>query len=467
MIWQVGSGKIVMLTNLMEGRKTKCHKYWPDEGHVFSTKTFDLKLDRERIYAFYVLRDISVMNKKSNQERQVHQFHFTTWPDHGTPDNLDLVLFHRRVMTYKTQLTGQIIVHCSAGIGRTGTFIGLDALLTHWKKTGQIDIPSYLTVMRNNRMDMVQTHKQYIALHELLIEGYNLQDTYISRTKFPAALETLFPKKATSVNNTKLVVEFEALQKCNPNFTSSSFTAAMRKENRDKNRDPNILAADMFRPFLQSQSSNRTDYINAVVIQSYTSKFGYIMTQFPLEDTCDDFWAMVFDYSCRNIVVLGNLAEEYWLQDNPAKRRAFSVKKIKELPTYAEVTINDYKVGNLRTSNATTVRIYSMPQWASDSLLPNSDSSLIQLLEQLDSRRRADDTLPVVVMCRNGCTQSGLYCCISNIRDQLKMDEEVDIFQAARQLKRRRPEALGNINQYQYCYNILGKYIESTDVYMN
>ncbi|XP_021348740.1 receptor-type tyrosine-protein phosphatase kappa-like isoform X2 [Mizuhopecten yessoensis] len=468
MVWQVNSGKVVMLTNLVEGRKTKCHKYWPDEGEPLDTHTFKLKLERERTYAFYVIRNISIFYKKTKQERQVTQFHFTTWPDHGTPDTLELVLFHRRVTSYRTHLTGQMVVHCSAGIGRTGTFIGLDALLTHWKKTEQIDIPGYLRTMRKGRMDMVQTYKQYIALHELLVEGFSLQDTLISRTNFRGNLSKLCPKDKPA-NQTKMFQEFEVLQKCNPKFTASYFMAALKKENKDKNRDLDILAADMFRPFLQSQLPNRTDYINAVMIQSYTSKSGYLMTQFPLEDTVDDFWAMVCDYSCTNIIIIGQPSTEHWLQDdtNAAKRRAFSVKKLQEVSTNSDVTVNDYQLLGLRSSSATTVRIFTMTKWSSNSSSPSSDSSLLQLLEQLDRRRRSDNTIPVVVTCRDGCTQSGLFCCISNIRDQMKMDEEVDIFQTANQLKKRRPEVIGNVKQYQYCYDILGQYVDSTDVYVN
>ncbi|XP_021359208.1 multiple epidermal growth factor-like domains protein 10 [Mizuhopecten yessoensis] len=158
MVWQVNSGKIVMLTNLQEGRNVKCHKYWPDEGESLATQTFELKLDREMTYAFYVIRDISMVHKKTKEERMVHQFHFTKWPDHGTPDSLELVLFDRRVTSYKTQLTGEMIVHCSAGIGRTGTFIGLNELLIHGKNTGKIDIPRYIGTMRNGRMNMIQTY---------------------------------------------------------------------------------------------------------------------------------------------------------------------------------------------------------------------------------------------------------------------------------------------------------------------
>ncbi|XP_033739090.1 receptor-type tyrosine-protein phosphatase epsilon-like [Pecten maximus] len=467
MVWQVSSGKIVMLTNLIEGGINKCYKYWPDEGEPLSTPTFHLTLDREMTYAFYVIRDISVAQKKTNEKRQVQQFHFTTWPDHGIPDTLELVLFHLRVKSILTELTGQMVVHCSAGLGRTGTFIALDALLTHGKETGRVDIPRYVTTMRKDRMNMIQTYEQYIALHELLVEGFNLQESHISRAEFQVVLATMHPASKPA-NQTKIHHEFKALRDFSPSYSPSCFKTAMLKVNKDKNRNMNILPADQFRVFLQSQSANRTDYINAIIVQSYTSKSGYIVTQFPLENTLGDFWTMIFDCSCESLVVLGHPTDVCWLEEDESKTSTdFTFKKLNERSVNADLTTADYHVTEERNSRDTTVRIFTLTTWPSDSLLPPSDSSVLVLLEQVDSRRRSDNTKPVVVMCRDGCTQSGLFCCISNVRDQMKIDEEVDIFQTARILKKRRPEALEDVKQYQYCYDILGQYLDSTDVYIN
>ncbi|XP_021368969.1 receptor-type tyrosine-protein phosphatase U-like [Mizuhopecten yessoensis] len=162
--------------------------------------------------------------------------------------------------------------------------------------------------MRNDRMNMIQTYEQYIALHELLVEGFNLQESLIFRVNFPAVLATMCPTN-TPANQTKIHQEYKVLKSLTPNYSQGCFKAALREENLEKNRNKDILAADKFRPFLQSQLPNVTDYINAVMIQSHTSMSGYLMTQFPLEDTIDDFWTMVFDYSCENIVVLGKTTE--------------------------------------------------------------------------------------------------------------------------------------------------------------
>ncbi|XP_033737747.1 receptor-type tyrosine-protein phosphatase alpha-like [Pecten maximus] len=466
MVWQLNTGKIVMVTHLVEGGNVKCHQYWPDEGDPLTTKHFNITLNQERTYAFYVLREISLSRKKTKEERQVHQFHFTAWPDHGTPNNLELVLFHRRVTSYTTHLSGQMIVHCSAGLGRTGTFIGLDALLKEERKFGRVDIPRYIMTMRKDRMNMVQTYEQYIALHELLVEAADLTDTLISSTEFPDTLSNILPT-GKPTNQTKVRKEFEQLLTLIPNYDSSNYKAGMMAENRDKNRTMSNVAVETFRAFLRSQASGRTDYINAVMLQSHRSKSGYLMTQFPLADTIDDFWTMVTDYNCENIVVLGK-PTEHWLRDDSETNsdREIYVKKQKDIEVIPDVDIVDYLVKR-KISSGDSVRIFTIKQWSPDALLPPSDLSLLQLLEQLDSRRRSDINKPVVVMCQNGCTQSGLFCCVSNAREQIKMDEEVDIFQTSRQIQIRRPQALRNIEQYQYCYKFIGQYLESTNVYIN
>ncbi|XP_021361963.1 receptor-type tyrosine-protein phosphatase epsilon-like isoform X2 [Mizuhopecten yessoensis] len=467
MVWQLNTGKIVMVTNLTEGGNVKCHQYWPDEGKPLSTKHLNISLDRERTYAFYILREISVTHRKTKKERQVHQFHFTTWPDHGTPDTLELVLFHRRVTSYRTHLTGQMVVHCSAGLGRTGTFIGLDALSKEEKKSGQVDISSYIRKMRENRMNMVQTHEQYIALHELLVQKHDLQDTLISDTDFPVTLRKMLPP-GKPTNQTKLRKEFENLQTLIPKYDSSCYRAGMMKENKSKNRTMSIKAVDMYRAYLRSQVGDRNDYINAVMLQSHRSKSGYLMTQFPLEGTVDDLWTMVIDYNCENIVVLGT-PTEHWLREESEANEAHGIylRKQNALAVIPDVDIADYNIKSKRSKTDMTIRIFTMKEWSSDSLLPPSNSSLLLLLEQLDSRRQSDNTKPVVVMCQDGCTQSGLFCCISNARDQMKMDNEVDIFQTSRQIQVRRPPALRHIEQYQYCYNFIGQYLDSTNIYIN
>ncbi|XP_033731007.1 receptor-type tyrosine-protein phosphatase alpha-like [Pecten maximus] len=472
MVWTINSGKIVMLTNLVESRKDKCEKYWPDEGDSMTTKTFDIMLNRERDYASHVVRNITLIDRKSKEKRDIHQFHFTTWPDHGTPNTLELVLFHRRVKLHKTTLPGQMVVHCSAGIGRTGTFIALDALLDFGKKYDRINIRHYVNMMRKDRMHMIQTEEQYVALHEILAEAFDLQDTLITKSMFVSKYHAL-STTGQPQNQTQLRDEFKLMLDLKPDYKlEQDFLASTLPENKVKNRTMRILAADRFRAFLKSYPSNRNDYINAVITQSYTGRQGYIATQFPLPDTRTDFWNLVMDYQCDTIVILGEekeLQDTQWIPDDRVDIDIgdFNVKQKGTATEFNGVDVTDVLVKKKNVKTTHSSRVFRLKEWTMEKQVPPSKQHILHLLEQVESRRRASGNKPVLITCKDGSTQCGLFCLMANTRDQIKMDEEVDVFQAARQLLIRRPEFLSSFEQYQFCYAILNDYLEATDVYIN
>ncbi|XP_060078158.1 receptor-type tyrosine-protein phosphatase alpha-like [Ylistrum balloti] len=472
MIWMLNSGKIVMLTNLVENKKNKCHKYWPDEGEPMSTKTFNITLDRERDYASYVIRNITVVDRKSKERREIHQFHFTAWPDHGTPNTLELVLFHRRMKLYESVLGGQIVIHCSAGIGRTGTFVALDALSDYGRKYNRIDIQDFVNKMRKDRMNMIQTVEQYVALHEILAEAFDLQDTLLEKAALVAKCHALSMKEQPQ-NQTKLRDEFKMILDLKPHYNFEDYCVSTLPENETKNRTMHVLAADRFRAFLTSFAHIGNDYINAVEIHSYIAKNGYIVTQFPLPNTKADFWTLVMDYQSDTIVILGDENESgsntQWV---PADKEdiyigEFNVKQKGTSAVFNGIEVLDVSVTRKYINTAHTLRIFRMKAWTAENSVPSSNKCTLHLLEQVESRRRSSANKPVVVTCRDGSTQCGLFCLMANTRDQIKMDKEVDVFQAARQLLIRRPEFLATFEQYQFCYGILNDYVEASDVYIN
>ncbi|XP_060079305.1 receptor-type tyrosine-protein phosphatase alpha-like, partial [Ylistrum balloti] len=466
MIWQLKSDKIVMLTNVVEEGRPKCDKYWPDEGEPLATPHFNIILDRERTYAFYVLRDLTVTEKKTKSERQIHQFHYTTWPDHGTPDSNELVVFHRRVKHYPSALPGKMVIHCSAGIGRTGTFIALDALLDYGKEFEQVDVLQYIKTMRKDRINMVQTNEQYIAIHQLLAEAFDLPDTLIPRMTYNTTLNTL--SNGGPTNQTKLRKEYQQIQPLKPHYGETECKAALLPNNKMKNKISTVLAADKFRAYLRSQANGRTDYINAVVVPSYTSQTGYIVTQTPTEDTVVDLLTMIMDHDCTTIVII-DTDTIVWLPEQGKDKSIgeFTLEHKGNSSTVTDVDLIEISIENEMKGFHVKVRVFHLTGWEQESSVPQDSSALLQLLELVDSRRKSDNTKTTAVMCRDGFSQSGLFCCISNARDQMKGDDEVDIFQITRQLQVRRPEFIVNFDQYQFCYNMIKEYLDTTDVYMN
>eukprot|EP00731_Ephydatia_muelleri_P019059 Em0011g1099a len=139
-----------------EDGKVKCQQYWVESGHQ-KYGPFSVAITEQKDFADYVIRVLEVALSGS-AARKVTQFHFTGWPDHGVPEYAtSLLAFHRKVKSQHDGSKGPILVHCSAGVGRTGTLIAIDTVLEQIEKEGLVDIAGTIRKMRRQRMKMVQT----------------------------------------------------------------------------------------------------------------------------------------------------------------------------------------------------------------------------------------------------------------------------------------------------------------------
>ncbi|XP_046574234.1 multiple epidermal growth factor-like domains protein 10 isoform X2 [Haliotis rubra] len=172
MIWEIETSKIVMLTNFVENGKAKCEQYWPDFGQRGSDyDDVHVQCVAEEELMDYTVRTFSV-HRDEDPVRTVKQYHFTAWPDKGVPEDVGtLVDFHRLVKNAPSKSKGPVVVHCSAGIGRTGTWIALDYLIAQAKAEGVVDIFECIVRLRHQRMDLIQTEAQYLFLHDALTEA--------------------------------------------------------------------------------------------------------------------------------------------------------------------------------------------------------------------------------------------------------------------------------------------------------
>ncbi|XP_078330759.1 receptor-type tyrosine-protein phosphatase kappa-like [Crassostrea virginica] len=174
MVWQAEVSTIVCLTNLKEGNKNKCVQYWPNINDKLQAGDITVRHVGEKTYAEHSVRHFKIYHNTKTQNRDVMMYHYTAWADHGATDPLSLVVFHRQVMRATAQSTGKYtVVHCSAGIGRTGTYIALDVLYTEGERTGEVNIPMYVKTMRKDRINMVQTEDQYKVLYLALMEAFS------------------------------------------------------------------------------------------------------------------------------------------------------------------------------------------------------------------------------------------------------------------------------------------------------
>ncbi|NXB98209.1 PTPRJ phosphatase, partial [Orthonyx spaldingii] len=172
MIWEKNIYSIVMLTKCVEQARTKCEQYWPDQqsksyGDIVVTMVSEIVLPE------WTIRDFTVEKSNTPESHTVRQFHFTSWPDHGVPETTDLLInFRHLVHEYSSQnpMDSPTLVHCSAGVGRTGTFIAIDRLIQQMEMENTVDVYGVVYDLRMHRPLMVQTEDQYVFLNQCVMD---------------------------------------------------------------------------------------------------------------------------------------------------------------------------------------------------------------------------------------------------------------------------------------------------------
>ncbi|KAL7370550.1 hypothetical protein ABVT39_003709 [Epinephelus coioides] len=170
MVWEHGVYNVVMVTQCVEKGRVKCDQYWPADREPLYYGDLVIQMLSESVLPEWTIREFKITSESScTYPRVLRHFHYTVWPDHGVPESTQsLIQFVRTVRDYvdRSPSTGATIVHCSAGVGRTGTFIALDRVLQQLDSKGNIDLYGCVFDLRLHRQHMVQTECQYAFLHQ-------------------------------------------------------------------------------------------------------------------------------------------------------------------------------------------------------------------------------------------------------------------------------------------------------------
>ncbi|XP_074876241.1 receptor-type tyrosine-protein phosphatase U-like isoform X1 [Buteo buteo] len=475
MVWQEKTSIIVMLTGLVEQNKTKCEQYWPEQEQVYGD--FTVTLSNTRTTTGLVTRIFCLQKAGCALPRVVEQFHYLLWPDHGVPRNPAQLLALVDVMNKRglEVPTGPVLVHCSAGIGRTGTFIALDFLLKMGKAEGKVDVFHCVQRLREQRVSMVQTKEQYTFLYEVLLEGLLCGSTGVAVENITSYIHHL-REAETSRHNNVLEKEFKALQKFSELFQLLPCREAEKPSNQPKNRKPGILPADSCRPILMSSlnADGSPGYINAVFASTYTQEDRLIVTQMPFLTTLVDFWALVWDYTCTSVVVLNQLQEldktyvEFWPTQGEAAYGRFHVHLISEEPGVS-FTAWTFALTNRQQpkKSALEVRFWQLKDWPMKQHLPPQPATIISLLGKVETHHRQSQDGHILVTCWDGASRSGIFCAATFLCEQIQSEGLVDVSQAVRMLKRRRRQLIKDVEQYGLCYELALSYLNSFETYGN
>ncbi|XP_059690128.1 receptor-type tyrosine-protein phosphatase kappa-like [Gavia stellata] len=475
MVWQEKTSVIVMLTGLVEQNKTKCEQYWPEQEQVYGD--FTVTLNNTRTTTGLVTRIFCLQKAGCALPRVVEQFHYLLWPDHGVPTNPAQLLGLVEVVNKKglEAPAGPVLVHCSAGIGRTGTFIALDFLLKMGKAEGKVDVFHCVQRLREQRVSMVQTKEQYIFLYEVLLEGLLCGSTGVPVESLTSHVRCL-REAETSRHNNVLEKEFKALRKFSELFQLLPCREAEKPSNQPKNRKPGILPADSCRPILMSSlnTDGSPGYINAVFVNTYMEEDRLIITQLPLPTTLVDFWALVWDYTCTSVVVLNQIQEldetymDFWPTQGEAAYGRFHVHLISEEPG-AGFTAWTLALTNRQQpkKSALEVRFWQLKDWPMQQRLPSHPATVISLLGKVETHHRQSQDGHILVTCWDGASRSGIFSAASFLCEQIQSEGLVDVSQAVRMLKRRRRQLIKDVEQYGFCYELALSYLNSFETYGN
>ncbi|XP_053738726.1 receptor-type tyrosine-protein phosphatase F isoform X6 [Synchiropus splendidus] len=469
MVWEQRSNTIVMMTRLEEKSRVKCDQYWPIRG----TETYGMiqvtMLDTVDL-ATYSVRTFALYKNGSSEKREVRQFQFMAWPDHGVPEYPTPILaFLRRVKACNPPDAGPMVVHCSAGVGRTGCFIVIDAMLERMKHEKSVDIYGHVTCMRAQRNYMVQTEDQYIFIHEALLEAATCGNTEVPARNLYAHIQKLTQPPA---GETVTAMELEFKRLANSKAHTSRFISANLPCNKFKNRLVNIMPFESTRVCLQPiRGVEGSDYINASCIDGYRQQKAYLATQGPLAETTEDFWRMLWEHNSTIVVMLTKLREmgrekchQYWPAERSARYQYFVVDPMAEynMPQYI---LREFKVTDARDGQSRTIRQFQFTDWPEQGV-PKTGEGFIDFIGQVHkTKEQFGQDGPITVHCSAGVGRTGVFITLSIVLERMRYEGVVDLFQTVKTLRTQRPAMVQTEDQYQLCYRAALEYLGSFDHY--
>ncbi|XP_017142303.1 tyrosine-protein phosphatase 99A isoform X3 [Drosophila miranda] len=449
MIWEQRVAIIVMITNLVERGRRKCDMYWPKDG-VETYGVIQVKLIEEEVMSTYTVRTLQIKHlklkkkKQCNTEKLVYQYHYTNWPDHGTPDHpLPVLNFVKKSSAANPAEAGPIVVHCSAGVGRTGTYIVLDAMLKQIQQKSIVNVFGFLRHIRAQRNFLVQTEEQYIFLHDALVEAIASGETNLASDQVEE-LRNCTPYLEQQYKN---IIQFQP--------KDIHIASAMKQVNSIKNRGA-IFPIEGSRVHLTPKpGEDGSDYINASWLHGFRRLRDFIVTQHPMAHTIKDFWQMVWDHNAQTVVLLSSLDDinfaQFWPDEaTPIESDHYRVKYLNKTNKSDYVT-RDFVIQSIQDDYELTVKMLHCPSWPEMSN-PNSIYDFI-----VDVHERCNDYRngPIVIVDRYGGAQACTFCAISSLAIEMEYCSTANVYQYAKLYHNKRPGVWTSSEDIRVIYNIL------------
>ncbi|XP_014226420.1 tyrosine-protein phosphatase 69D [Trichogramma pretiosum] len=463
MIWEQHLELVLMLTNLEEYSKTKCAKYWPDKAETKNFGEITVEHVGEHKFSDYVVRELKMTKTGERDSRKIVQYHFLTWKDFMAPEHASAILrFIKRVNEAYSLEKGPILVHCSAGVGRTGTLVALDSLMQQLADEGQVSIFNTVCDLRHQRNFLVQSMKQYIFIYRALMELGQYGDTELAATSLKGAVDKL-RQRENGKEKCRMEEEYDKITAVIED--RKSFSAGGGEENKNKNRNESIIPYDRNRVILTPvPGKEHSTYINASFIEDYNNKESFIIAQDPLDLTIPDFWRMISEQCISTIVMLSDLADgprkcpRYW-PDDEISYDHIRVRYIQS-ESCPYFTRRELCVTNTKNDDNVVVTQYQYHGWPTvEGEVPEVTRGIIELIDQTQTNN-TQATGPLVVHCNHGSDRSSMFVALSILVQQLRSEKRVDIFTTVKKLRSQRQGMITTFAQYEFLHRGIVNYLD-------
>ncbi|KAK2140502.1 hypothetical protein LSH36_1334g00025 [Paralvinella palmiformis] len=401
--------------------------------------------------------------------RTVYHLHFTSWTDKRKPvyGATTLIAFYRNVQSFHEVAKGPLVVHCSAGIGRTGTFIALDILQKQTMHKGILNVYNCVKKLRGERMLMVQTEAQYHFIHMFMVEFIKCGFTSYDVNGFPNTFRLLCDPDPQLAGLSRLERQFQILCEMKDKLIDNQSKDGLSNYNRPKNRDLDVVPSK--------------SYCNLKSVSFKVRDF-YVVTQMPLPETITDFWRLVYKLKTRSIIMLNQFdntdptSKPYW----PSKEipnQSYGPIELTLVSTNNDNTTDsvytrDFLIRskNSKRTEGRTLRHFQLLTWPNSATVPPTKEDLFKLIDlngqwqdQLKSKRAGN----TIVHCLTGGRQSGVYCGITFLLDKMSSEQQIDGFLAARYVTRTRPQFFQTKEEFRFLHEVALAIIPKNKLYEN
>ncbi|RZC38749.1 receptor-type tyrosine-protein phosphatase F-like [Asbolus verrucosus] len=470
MIWQENVQHIAMLANVFEAGKKKVEKYWPGINENLPFDDITVEYISSQVYADYEHRVFTIT--RNNEKRKLDQYHFLSWPDHGVPlYSQSLVPFLKRILQIPLSSKSPIVVHCSAGVGRTGTILLCDICLRMAAKEGAVDMLKNLQKLRDQRSNMVDNIQQYKLAHLVILECLVGVQTSIPCHEIEESVNKLLQRG--EIASQLRYLEETAWQ------DQSMKSVALKKHTlevvKEKNRFQTIIPEIQGSIFLSRYpiDDNSSTYINAVTVDGFQSPERFIVTQQPMPNTLGDFWRLVSEKEVSVIMSLNEInlnnksSCNFWPSEADPQMVPVDFITLQHINTFSLANYDLVTLHMFVDTKETykVIEIISMKNWPAKTNCPKRIEDFLTFWEESYATSRKSN--PVVVTCYDGAKASGLYMAMDFIIEKMKLEQSCDACQAVRTIRHNRSQFVRNEEQFTFLYQAAVAYINGFQSYAN